>query len=68
MKTWQKPTLIILTRNKAESVLSFCKSGAIEELGVAAPNGSPAYTYGSCYLWVSAPGGACGVCQQTDAS
>ena len=68
MKTWQKPTLIILTRNKAESVLSFCKDGAIEDLGVAAINGSPAYTYGSCYVWLDVPGVACGVCQQTDAS
>jgi len=68
MKTWQKPTLIILTRNKAESVLSFCKDGAIEDLGVAAVNGSPAYTYGSCYFWLAAASVECGVCQQTDAS
>ena len=64
MKTWEKPVLIVLTRNAAESVLSVCKVSTVTGVEAAAVNGSPSDYFYDCYVYDT----ACAGCQQLDRS
>lgn len=65
MKTWEKPTLIILTRRGAEAVLDFCKGW--DEAAAAAVDGGPNSFDSSCMLQPTQEV-TCSYCQQASAS
>jgi len=64
MKTWEKPTLVILTRNNPqEAVLSACKGYPLA-VGAAANDVSPQSYYGTCTYQPEANGlNGCMNCQ-----
>ena len=65
MKTWQKPMLVILTRNSPqEAVLAFCKG---HDISVAAVDGGPNSYDDSCMLRPSQEV-TCTYCQQGNIS